>query len=157
MSNAKLFDEQEQVNTIKDQYLTFTIDNEDYGVEVAYVKEIIKMKAITKVPEMPSYIEGIINLRGDLIGVLDVRKRFGMVAKEYDVETCIIVIVYNAYTLGLIVDAVQETINIPPSLIAPPPSAKLNFSNQFVRNIGKISDKDVKLLLDVEKFLLQDL
>jgi len=150
------FEEKEADLTIKDQYLTFTIGEEDFGVEVAYVKEIIKMRAITKVPEMPGFIEGIINLRGDLIGVLDVRKRFGMPTKEYDVETCIIVIVYNAYTLGLIVDAVQETTNIPASRIAPPPSAKLSFSNQFVRNIGKVGD-DVKLLLDIERFLMQDL
>ena len=151
-----LFDMNTQDDTIKDQYLTFTIEEEDYGVEVAYVKEIIKMKAITRVPEMPSFVEGILNLRGDLIGVIDVRKRFGKPWKEYDVETCIIVIVYNEYTLGLIVDAVQETTIITEDRIEAPPSAKLNFANQFIRNIGKITDEDVKLLLDVERFLLQD-
>ena len=151
-----LFDETVKDDTIKDQYLTFTIEDEDYGVEVAYVKEIIKMRAITKVPEMPGFVEGILNLRGDLIGVLDVRKRFNMPTKEHDVETCIIVINYNEYTLGLIVDAVQETTIIPEDQILAPPSVKLSFSNQFIRNIGKVSDDDVKLLLDVEKFLLQE-
>ena len=150
-----MFEEKTQDDTIKDQYLTFVIEDEEYGVEVAYVKEIMKMRSITKVPEMPSFVEGILNLRGDLIGVLDVRKRFGKPTKEYDVETCIIVITYNEYTLGLIVDAVQETTIIPEDRIAPPPSAKLNFANQFIRNIGRVDD-GVKLLLDVERFLLQE-
>jgi len=153
--DQNLIDGIEQDDTIKNQYLTFRIEDEDYGVELSYVKEIIKIKPITRVPEMPSFIEGLVNLRGELIGVLDVRKRFGKPSKEYDVETCIIVIVYEAYTLGLIVDAVQETMTIPESMISPPPSAKLNFSNQFIRNIGKVKD-DVKLLLDLEKFLSHD-
>lgn len=142
-------------DTLKDQYLTFAIEDEDYGVEIAYVKEIIKMQPITKVPEMPSFIEGIINLRGDLIGVLDVRTRFGKATKEYDEETCIIVMAYGEYTLGIIVDAVQETAIIPEDKVAPPPSAKLSFSNQFIRNIGRVGE-EVKLLLDVERFLAQD-
>ncbi|MCL1844443.1 MAG: chemotaxis protein CheW [Defluviitaleaceae bacterium] len=150
-----LFDERQLDDTIKDQYLTFAIEDEDYGVEIAYVKEIIKMQSITKVPDMPNFIEGITNLRGDLIGVLDVRKRFGKPFKEHDEETCIIVIVYGDYTLGMIVDAVQETAIIPEERIAPPPSAKLSYANQFVRNIGKVND-EVKLLLDVERFLAQD-
>jgi len=147
-----LFDEeQHNDDTIKDQYLTFAIEDEDYGVEIAYVKEIIKMLPITKVPEMPNFIEGIINLRGDLIGVLDVRKRFGKPSKEHDEETCIIVIFYGDFTLGMIVDAVQETAIIPDERIAPPPSAKLSYANQFIRNM-----EEVKLLLDVERFLAQD-
>jgi purine-binding chemotaxis protein CheW len=151
-----IFDEEQHADdTIKDQYLTFAIEDEDYGVEIAYVKEIIKMQAITKVPEMPSFIEGIINLRGDLIGVLDVRKRFGKPSKEHDEETCIIVLTYGDYTLGMIVDAVQETAIIPEDRISAPPSAKLSYANQFIRNIGKFGD-DVKLLMDVERFLAQD-
>jgi len=150
-----LFDEVRIDDTIKDQYLTFAIEDEDYGVEIAYVKEIIKMKPITKVPEMPDFIEGLINLRGELIGVLDVRKRFGKPSKEHDEETCIIVIVYSDYILGMIVDAVQETAIIPEDRISAPPSAKLSYSNQFIRNIGKVGE-EVKLLMDVERFLAQD-
>ncbi|MCL2355693.1 MAG: chemotaxis protein CheW [Defluviitaleaceae bacterium] len=150
-----LFEEKQQDDTIKDQYLTFAIEDEDYGVEIAYVKEIIKMQSITKVPDMPNFIEGITNLRGDLIGVLDVRKRFAKPSKEHDEETCIIVIVYGDYTLGMIVDAVQETAIIPEDRITAPPSAKLSYANQFVRNIGRVGD-DIKLLLDVERFLAQD-
>ena len=106
---------------------------------------------------MPNYIEGITNLRGDLIGVLDVRKRFNMSSKEHDDETCIIVIVHSDYgQLGMIVDAVQETVIITQDKVAPPPNAKLNYANQFIRNIGRIGEDDVKLLVDVERFLAQD-
>ena len=148
-------------DTIKDQYLTFAIENEEYGVEIAYVKEIIKMNPITRVPEMPDFIEGIINLRGELIGILDVRKRFGIVPKEHDEETCVIVIIGDKITpglglLGLIVDSVRETAIIPEEQLSPPPNAKLNFANQFIRNIGRV-DNDVKLLMDLEKFLAQEM
>jgi len=155
MSMENYYEDDRRDDTIKDQYLTFAIDDEDYGVEIAYVKEIIKMTSITKVPEMPSFIEGLINLRGDLIGVIDVRKRFGKPSKEHDEETCIIVIMYGDYTLGMIVDAVQETAIIPEDKISAPPSAKLSYSNQFIRNIGKVGE-DVKLLVDVERFLMHE-
>ncbi|MCL2500551.1 MAG: chemotaxis protein CheW [Defluviitaleaceae bacterium] len=145
---------------IKDQYLTFAIENEDYGVEIANVKEIVGMDAITKVPEMPDFIEGIFNLRGELIGVLDVRKRFGIPSKEHDEETCIIVIIGDRIQeglgkLGLIVDAVRETVIIPDDKKLPPPNARLRNINQFIRNIGHVGD-DIKLLMDLEKFLAQD-
>ena len=142
-------------DTIKDQYLTFKIDNEDYGIEIAKVKEIIPIQTITRVPDMPDYIEGVTNLRGELIGVLDVRKRFAMPSKEYDESTCIIVIFYEDYLLGLIVDAVNETVTITDNHKTAPPSAKLSFANQFVRNIGRIGDS-VKLLMDLERFLGQE-
>ena len=137
---------------MKDQYLIFEINGEDYGIEIAYVKELIKMQALTKVPKMPDYIEGITNLRGDLIGVLDVRKRFGMPPKAYDESTCIVIIMYDAYLLGLIVDTVKETAIIPEEQIIPPPAAQLNRQNQFVRNIWN-DEETVKLLLDLGKFL----
>ena len=142
-------------DTMKDMFFIFEIDDEDYGVEVANVKEIISMQNITRVPQMPSFIEGITNLRGDLIGVLDVRKRFGKPPKEYDEQTCIVVIEFNQYTLGLIVDGVKATQTIESENVSPPPNAKLNNYNQFIRNIGKVGNS-VKLLLDLERFLSQE-
>ena len=150
----QLEDEMIEQDIMKDMFFIFEIDGEDYGVEVANVKEIISVPKITKVPKLPSYIEGIINLRGDLIGVLDVRKRFGKEPKEYDEETCIVVIVYNQYTLGLIVDTVKAAQTIESENVAPPPNARLNSYNQFIRNIGKVGD-GVKLLLDLDRFLEQ--
>ena len=140
-------------DSIKDQYLTFEIDNEDYGINIAKVKEIIQYQPITRVPDMPDFIEGVTNLRGELIGVLDVRKRFQMESKEYDEATCIVIIFYEDYLLGLIVDAVKETATIPESEISPPPIAKLNFINQFIKDIGRV-ENEVVLLLDLERFLM---
>jgi len=138
------------------QYLTFAINDGDYGVETAHVIEIIKMQPITKVPEMPNFIEGLIHLRGQIIGVLDLRKRFDMPAKAYDEQTCIILIAWGEYTLGMIVDAVRETIHIDKACIVPLPNTKLNDSNKFIRNVGNMGEGNVKLLIDVERLLPQD-
>ena len=154
MDERLLNGQREVRDTMKDMFFIFEIEDEDYGVEVAYVKEIISMQNITKVPKMPHFIEGITNLRGDLIGVLDVRKRFGKEPKEYDEETCIVVIEFNKYTLGLIVDGVKAAHTIEAENVSPPPNAKLNSYNQFIRNIGKVGNS-VKLLLDLERFLEQ--
>ena len=147
--------EYEVEDSIKDQYLTFEIDGDDYGIEIANVKEIIPIQKITKVPDMPYFIEGVTNLRGDLIGVLDVRKRFEKPVKDYDEATCIIIILYQDYLLGLIVDAVKETATIPENEITAPPVAKLSYANQFIRAIGRIGG-EIKLLLDLERFLAQE-
>jgi purine-binding chemotaxis protein CheW len=142
-------------DSMKDQYLTFSIDNEDFGIEISYVQNIVRMQPITRVPDMPDYIVGITNLRGDLIGVLDVRKRFQKPPKDYDESNCIIFIEYNEYVLGLIVDSIKATVTIEASDICPPPMAKLNHHNQYIRNIGKVG-KTVQLLLDMDRFLAQD-
>ena len=142
-------------DTTKDQYLTFEIDSEDYGVSISDIKEIISICPITPVPETPEYVEGIINLRGDIIPVINVRKRFGKPAKEYDSQTCIVVVEQSIYTIGLIVDGVKEVMYIDSANVLPPPCAKLNHYNQFVRNIGRVGN-GVKLLLDLEKFLNQN-
>ena len=141
--------------TTKDRYMTFNIDSEEYGLEISSVKEIIEMVPITRVPDSPDYVEGIINLRGDIIGVLDVRKRFSKIPKPYDAQTCIIVVEHEEYVLGLIVDSVNEVATIAESSIAAPPNAKLNHYNQYIRNIGRINDNEVVLLLDLEKLLQQ--
>ena len=139
----------------KDQYLTFEIDNEEYAVSIAFVKEIIMMVPITKVPDTPDYIEGIINVRGDIAPVINVRKRFMKESKPFDDSSCIVFIIYKDYFLGLIADAVKEVIFIYEDAIVPPPSAKLSYHNQFVKSIGKDGSK-VKLILDLDRFLLQD-
>lgn len=139
-------------DTTKDKYLTFKIDEEEYGIDICYVIEIITVCAITWVPETPEAIKGIINLRGSIIPVIDVRLRFRKEEKPYDSLTCIIVIEYNNYTVGLIVDTVDEVMHITEDKISPPPNAKLKFQNKFIKNIGKIGD-DVQLLLDLDKFL----
>jgi purine-binding chemotaxis protein CheW len=141
-------------DTTKDLYMTFNIDSEVYGIEIASVKEIIEVVPITRVPGTPDYVEGIINLRGDIIGVLDVRKRFRKASKAYDAQTCIIVVEHKDFVLGLIVDSVNEVLTIEEDHINSPPSAKLNHHNQYIRNIGTWQN-GVILLLDLEKLLHQ--
>ncbi|MDR1560208.1 MAG: chemotaxis protein CheW [Clostridiales bacterium] len=143
------------VDTTKDRFMTFYIDTEEYGLEISAVKEIIEMVPITRIPDSPEYVKGIINLRGDIIGVLDVRKRFSKNPKAYDEQTCIIVVEYGEFTLGLIVDSVNEVMTIEEANISVPPNAKLNHYNQYIRNIGQV-EHGVVLLLDLDKLLQQD-
>jgi len=139
-------------DTTKDKYLTFEIDNEEYGIDISYVIEIITVCAITWVPSTPDFLKGIINLRGSIVPVIDARIRFKKPEKEYDSLTCIIVIEYENYKVGLIVDTVDEVTYIPEDMISVPPSAKLKYQNKFIKSIGKVG-KDVQLLLDLDKFL----
>ncbi len=139
-------------DTLKDRYLTFSIGNEIYGIEVRYVTEIIGIHFITEVPQVPDYVKGIINLRGKIIPVMDVRLRFKKEAKEYDDRTCIVVIDVEDLSIGLIVDTVAEVITIPEEDIVEPPRRDIGLNNRFIKNIGKVGH-EVKLLLDCEKLL----
>lgn len=142
-------------DTQKGKYLTFTIGNEDYGIEISYVTEIIGIQEITQIPELPNYLKGIINLRGKIIPVMDVRLRFKKESIEYNDRTCIIVIDIKNISIGLIVDTVSEVSNIEEENIVPPPDIKTGFHNRYVKGIGKI-DEQVKLLLDCEKILSEE-
>lgn len=143
-----------QGDTMKGRFLTFPLGAESYGIEIRYVTEIIGMQPITKVPELPDYIKGIINLRGKIIPVMDVRIRFRKEFKEYNDRTCVIVIDVNDISIGLIVDSVSEVIAIPEEDIVPPPKLQKT-GNQYIKGIGKIAN-EVKLLLDCEQLLHED-
>lgn len=138
------------------RYLTFSLDSECYGIEIKYVTEIIGIQPITEVPEMPEYIKGIINLRGRIIPIMDVRLRFKKPFREYDERTCIIVIEIRDIVLGLIVDRVSEVLTIPDQNIAPAPDiTRAAGSGRFVTGIGRFGE-DIKILLDSELFLKDD-
>ena len=138
-------------NNFSEKYLTFQLDNETYGIELENVVEIIGMQPITKLPGLPDYVRGIINLRGKIIPVMDVRLRFNKNLVDYNERTCVIVININDLSTGLIVDNVSEVISIPKTeIIAPQGVVKEN--NRFIKGLGKVGD-DVKLLLDCEKLL----
>lgn len=137
------------------KYLTFTVGREEYGIEIRYITEIIGIQEITEVPELPIYVKGIINLRGKIIPVIDVRLRFKKEPKDYNDRTCVIVIEIKDVAVGLIVDNVCEVLKISEENIVPPPDTKTGFHNRYVRGIGKVGDK-VKLLLDCDKLLSDD-
>ena len=138
-------------DTQKGKFLTFSMGNEFYGIEIKYVTEIIGMQPITEIPEMPEYIKGIINLRGKIIPVMDVRLRFRKAFRDYNDRTCIIVIDIEDISIGLIVDSVSEVIAIADDEIVAPPNVAKE-SNKYIKGIGKVGN-DVKLLLDSDKLL----
>lgn len=145
--NDNMYEEYYEEDTQKDKYLIFKIKEEFYGIEIKYVTEIIGLQAITPVPELPEYIEGIINLRGQIIPVMDLRKRFKMDKGEYNDRTCIIVIDVEDVAMGIIVDIVSEVITIEEEEIAQPPDSAAKSGNRFIKGIGKVGD-EVKLILD---------
>ncbi|MVX62937.1 chemotaxis protein CheW [Clostridium chromiireducens] len=141
-------------DTQRGKYLTFVLDNESYGIGINNVTEIIGIQPITLVPELPDYIRGIINLRGKIIPVMDVRLRFRKIFREYNDRTCIIVIDINELAIGLIVDSVSEVLIIPDQDIIPPPNlSKVN--NKYIKGIGK-TGSEVKLILDCDKLISDD-
>jgi len=142
-------------DTQKGRFLTFSLDKESYGVEIKYVTEIIGIQPITEIPELAEYIKGIINLRGKIIPVMDVRLRFKKPPREYNDRTCVIVIDIRDISIGLIVDSVSEVLVIPEQDIVEPPQMNRGFNNRYIKKIGKVGN-DVKLLLDCEKMLTQD-
>jgi purine-binding chemotaxis protein CheW len=142
-------------DTQKGRYLTFSLGKESYGIEINYVTEIIGIQAITELPELPEYVKGIINLRGKIIPVMDVRLRFKKEPKDYNDRTCIIVVDINNLLIGLIVDSVAEVITILEQDIVEPPQLNKGGNNKYIKEIGKVGN-DVKLLLDCEKLLTQE-
>ncbi len=142
-------------DTMKDKFLTFNIGKEIYGIEIEYVTEIIGLQTITEMPELPEYIMGIINLRGKIIPVMDVRIRFKKPFREYNDRTCVIVVDIKDLSIGLIVDSVSEVLSIPDENIVNPPEINKGIQNKYIKGIGN-SDKEVKLLLDCHKLLNGD-
>jgi len=138
-------------DALKDTYLTFSIGQETYAIEVRYVIEIVGIQKITEIPELPEYIKGVINLRGKIIPVMDVRLRFRKEPQDYNDRTCVIVIDIKDRQIGLIVDTVAEVTTIPEQDIVDPPRIN-GIINRSIKKIGKVGN-DVKLLLDCEKLL----
>lgn len=141
-------------DTLRDKYLTFTLGEEVYGIDIRVVIEIIGIQRITKVPEVPEYVRGIINLRGKIIPVVDMRLRFRQQYREYTDRTCIVVVEINGVLIGLIVDAVSEVLDIREENVVPPPELKAS-QNKYIRGIGKL-ESGVVMLLDWEKLFSEE-
>ena len=144
-----------EFDTQKGKYVTFQSGNEYYGLKIQYVNEIIVYQEITEIPESADYIKGLINLRGKIIPVVDVRLRFRQEPIPYTDRTCIIVIQVDKYVVGLIVEKIAEVVEIQDENILPSPSIGKNdgnSKNKFVSGIGKVGN-EVKLLLDPERLL----
>jgi purine-binding chemotaxis protein CheW len=133
------------------KYLTFTLGAEEYGLAILKVREIIGMMDITAVPQTPTAVKGVINLRGKVIPVVDLRLKFGMPEAEYTEATCIVVVEVGTL-MGIIVDTVQEVLDIRGAEIAPPPPLGASVDTRFIIGMGKVKGA-VKILLDIERVL----
>jgi purine-binding chemotaxis protein CheW len=138
------------------KFLTFRLEEEEYGLEILKVQEIIGMMKITHVPKTPDFVRGVINLRGKVIPVVDLRRKFDMTSKEDTERTCIIVVQVEKagvlLTIGLLVDEVSEVMNVTATQIEPPPSFGSAVDTSFIFGMGKVGEK-VVILLDVDKVL----
>ena len=138
------------------KYLTFELGGEVYGLEILKVQEIIGMMTVTRVPKTPGFVRGVINLRGKVIPVVDLRLKFGLDAKEDTERTCIIVVQVQGediqVTMGIIVDEVSEVMDVDGEQIEPPPEFGASVDTEFIMGMGKV-DQRVVMLLDVDKVL----
>ncbi len=134
------------------QLVSFNLGNEEFAVDILIVQEINRMIEVTKVPNAPDFIEGIIDLRGKVIPIVDLRSRLGMPQKEYDVHTRIIVVEIDSNIIGFIVDSVSEVLRIDESITEPPPSAVAGIDSDFITAVGKL-DGRLLILLDLGRIL----
>ncbi len=137
------------------QLITFYIGNEKFCVDILSVREIIRPVEITWVPKTPDFIDGVINLRGQVIPIIDVRSRFGMPRKEHDKNTRIIVFEVSDKVVGFLVDGVKEVLHIPVSVIEPPPAIVTGVDSEYITAVGLLEDQ-LLILLDLEKILSYD-
>ena len=134
------------------QLVTFSLDQEEFGVDILKVQEIIRMMEITKVPKSPEFVEGVINLRGKVIPVIDLRSRFGLDSHAYDKDTRIMVIDINKVIVGFVVDAVSEVLRITADTVEPPPPVVAGIESDYISGVGKLKDR-LLILLDLDRLL----
>ncbi len=141
------------------QYLTFTLGDEDFALEIGKVREVLDFTTITKVPRMPDFLRGVINLRGNVVPVIDLRQKLGMGAIEQSVDTCIVIVeilIDDEMTqMGALADSVKEVTEINPEDISPPPKLGIKVNNAFIRGMGKQEDKFL-IILDIDKVLTNE-
>jgi len=141
------------------KYLSFSLANEEYGIGILKIKEIIGMMTITSVPQTPKFVKGVINLRGRVIPIVDLRLKFGIEAIDYTDRTCIIVVEIvgpsGTIQIGIVVDSVSEVLNIRAEQIEKPPSFGASLSTNFISGMAKM-ESGVKILLDIDQVLASD-
>ena len=134
------------------QLVGFQLGDEEYGIDILKVQEINRVTEITKIPQSPEFVEGVINLRGNVIPIIDLRKRFHMPEREHDRQTRIVVGEIEGRTVGFIVDAVSEVIRLPANSVEPPPKIVADQQVEYIKGVGKLDDR-LLMLLDIDKIL----
>lgn len=154
-NNLNIDDFSLEEDTLRNKYLTFFISEQTFGIAVKDVVQIVGVQEITPVPEFPVYAKGIINLRGSIIPIIDVRLRLNKEEVEYNDKTCIIVTNIQDSYIGFIVDSVNEVTNIEKNNISEPPKMGSVYENKFLIGVAKLGDK-ITLLLDIQKMLTEE-
>jgi purine-binding chemotaxis protein CheW len=134
------------------QLVSFNIGTEEFGVDILKVQEINRMVDITRVPRSPDFVEGIINLRGKVIPIIDIRKRFNMALAEHDKNTRIVVVDIEGQVMGMIVDSVSEVLRLPASTIEAPPEVVSSVDSDYIRGVAKLEDR-LLIYLDLSRIL----
>jgi len=134
------------------QLVSFKIGTEEFGVDILKVQEINRMVEITKVPQAPHYVEGVINLRGKVIPIVDLRKRFNLELKEHDKNTRIVVVDIGGNIMGMIVDSVSEVLRLPANTIEPPPEIVTGINSEYIKGVAKLDDR-LLIFLDLSKVI----
>ena len=134
------------------QLVSFNIGSEEFGVDILKVQEINRMVDITRVPQAPSYVEGVINLRGKVIPIVDLRKRFNLEVKEADKNTRIVVVDIGGNIMGMVVDSVSEVLRLPANTIEPPPEIAAGINSEYIKGVAKLEDR-LLIFLDLSKVI----
>jgi purine-binding chemotaxis protein CheW len=137
---------------IANKYVVFKLENEEYGIDILRVKEIKEMLQITRVPKSPSYVRGVVNLRGEVIPVINLRSKFNLQKKEDTESTRIVIVAVEEITVGLIIDTSSEVIEIAKEFIEEPPAAIASIDHSYIYGIGKVGERLI-ILLDVSKII----
>lgn len=144
------------INQGTNRFLTFFVDEEQYGLDISNVKEIIAAMNITNVPKTPDYIKGVINLRGVVIPIVDVRLKFGLEEKEHDVDTAIIINVIDGVSIGFVVDRVEDVLSIKSSDLTDAPQFGSNVDTSFIENVAEVDGDEVIMILNLKKIFEND-
>ncbi len=134
------------------QLVSFKVGNEEFGVDILQVQEINRLVEITHVPNAPDFVEGVMNLRGKIVPVVNLRKRLGLGKKEHDKDTRIVVVEIDGKTIGFIVDSVSEVLRVPKSVVEPPPELISGIDSEYIVGIAKLESR-LLILLDLKKVL----
>ncbi len=147
--------DEEDEDLLSDRYLTFSLDSDAYGIEIRHVLEIVVLQPITEVPDLPAYVRGVINLRGQVLPVIDLHRRFNLAERPYDERTCVIVTELRGMSIGLIVDQVDDVVTIFPTEISPAPRLSRGPTARCLYGVGR-ADDGVKLLLSADELVFGD-
>ena len=149
-NNENKVDVENSINLV-----TFKLGNNEYAIDIMQAKEIIKMEKITLIPNAPDYVEGVINLRGNIIPIVDLKKRFNLDENEEEKNTGIIIVKIDDVDMGIIIDAISKVVSIATSNIQPPPPMLSGIGQKYIKGVAKLEDK-LLVVLDLEKLIVGD-